>query len=355
MSRAEFRIIVFFSSDYRMSIDNKGLPERFFSLFPRYKQWEIAECLYPGEDGRKKQSRLSRWNKGIEPIPMDVLDRVVDLGLASWDWLLTGKGEGKDANTASPPTPKAILRDPDAPVPGVIFMTTDRDWLSPEARAAADTSARTQTAVVDGMADPISPPKKTALIPVRGDSMEPVLLDKQYAAVNWEDMGFKGDGGIYVVEVIDGEGEEPELFVKHCFQRGDMYVLQSVKPGVDNLTFPVKHVSRMWQVIGTWFIGKGKPAVLGHSAHAPVKYEPVQADSEFNPIDVVFDLQVAFLGILNTLSTAGKHIAAGKTLVEYEGNPVLIEGLRAVSRISLRVADRLESYRRPSQNQDRTA
>ncbi len=86
-----------------MSLDFNGLPGRFFSLFPRYKQREIAECLYPGEDSKKRQPQISRWSKGLDPIPMEALDRVVDLGLADWNWLLTGQGE--------PPTPKELREE----------------------------------------------------------------------------------------------------------------------------------------------------------------------------------------------------------------------------------------------------
>lgn len=95
-----------------MPINHKQLPGRFFALFPRFKQREIAEFLYPGENAEKRQSQISRWKNGKEPIPWDVLEKVVDKGLIDWNNLLGGS-EAAALNKKPPEASGGRLHDVD--------------------------------------------------------------------------------------------------------------------------------------------------------------------------------------------------------------------------------------------------
>lgn len=101
-----------------MPINHKHLQERFFSLFPRFKQREIAEFLYPGENAEKRQSQISRWKNGKEPIPWDVLEKVVDKGLIDWNSLLGVPGASA-----------VDKRPPEAGASGGLLQDVDKTFI----------------------------------------------------------------------------------------------------------------------------------------------------------------------------------------------------------------------------------
>ena len=270
IARVNIRVYFFFYSRFRMSINHNGLPDRFFSLFPRYKQREIAEYLYPEEGSDKKQSQISRWKTRREPIPWDALERVVEKGLADWNYLLSGSG---DSQTANVPASNQVEKQEEAPTKALKFpplvdipgpsgkrFSFSGDQLPTRGQAAGGRAG----IEFDDYGEPRVMSNGLLGIPVHGDSMSPVILDKQLALIDMEREGFETNDGIYVVYVQEpGPQDERKeqitgTFVKRVQWEEDTYYLKSANDAYSPFPVYVDHC-RIWPVLGIWFDGMGQP------------------------------------------------------------------------------------------------
>lgn len=175
----------------------------------------------------------------------------------------------KDVHNSTVPNPLSLdhLADLQAP-PGSRPMSTGNsfdkavEWWEDNqpmwvvrGAAAADDSGGMRVPDSDDIVDPITPPTGITLVPVQGDSMEPVLLDGQYAIIDKERAGFEEDGGIVVAVVVEDETTY-KTYIKRCRRRGEDYMLQSIN---NYPPIPVRaDRCHIWPVIGVWFAGKGK-------------------------------------------------------------------------------------------------
>lgn len=73
--------------------DNKGIAERYFSLFPHKNQIELAEKF------KVTPTTVSEWAKGKKQIPWRRLEAATNDFNVSWDWLLLGKKTQVGQNT----------------------------------------------------------------------------------------------------------------------------------------------------------------------------------------------------------------------------------------------------------------
>lgn len=129
--------------------------------------------------------------------------------------------------------------------------------------AAADESSGTRVPDTDDFGDPINPPPGLLGVPVKGDSMSPVILNGQYVLIDQSREGFETDGGIVVAAIrepdADDDRSEPMTgtFVKRCYQGDGIYYFTSINE-YSPFSAWIDHC-RIWPVIGVWFAGKGKP------------------------------------------------------------------------------------------------
>lgn len=70
--------------------------QRIRAIRGRMTQTDFAKVL-----GVYKQNYISRYERGRVPSP-DLLIKIADLGKASLDWLLTGKGKGPSVKAKAP-------------------------------------------------------------------------------------------------------------------------------------------------------------------------------------------------------------------------------------------------------------
>jgi phage repressor protein C with HTH and peptisase S24 domain len=104
----------------------------------------------------------------------------------------------------------------------------------------------------------IEPPEGLTLVPVKGESMLPTLLDGQYAMVDKTREGLEVNGQIVVVVSADEDGNYLSR-IKRCFRKGQDFRFTSInEEGNPPFDLSVK-VCRIWPVIGVWFAGKGEP------------------------------------------------------------------------------------------------
>lgn len=116
----------------------------------------------------------------------------------------------------------------------------------------------------DDYGEPLKMPKGLLGVPVYGESMSPVILDKQLALIDLEREGFEKDDGIYVVSVMEpdarDERTEPVVgtFVKRVQHEEDTYYLKSVNDQYSPFPVYIDHC-RLWPVIGVLFDDQGVP------------------------------------------------------------------------------------------------
>lgn len=209
----------------------------------------FLEEKYPGMS-RSAQSKelgfpyttVREWLNGRR-MPDKALIRLKELG-CDISWLLAGGSDRKEVDVRI----ETRIIDQGWPVRGL---------------AAADESGGTRVPDIDDLDDPIHPPEGLTCIPVKGDSMSPVLLDGQYAMIDAEREGFEVDGGIVVAYIRepnpDDERTEPMTgtFVKRCYKGEGVYYFTSIN---EYSPFDAwQDHCRIWPVIGVWFAGKGKP------------------------------------------------------------------------------------------------
>lgn len=99
-------------------------------------------------------------------------------------------------------------------------------------------------------------PSSLALVPVKGDSMAPLILSGNYVMIDYSREGFEVDGDVVVTTIVDPDWERhekmPGTFVKRCFKRDEKYYwFTSV-----NSVFPPfcawQENCRVWPILGVW-------------------------------------------------------------------------------------------------------
>ena len=70
-----------------MSLNNKEIAKRYFSLFAVKNQTKLADAL------GITPSAVSDWKNGRRAVPWEKLTQVVEEMGVTWDWLLAGRGE----------------------------------------------------------------------------------------------------------------------------------------------------------------------------------------------------------------------------------------------------------------------
>jgi Predicted transcriptional regulator len=243
------------------------------------KQLGCKTIVAAAEKLNVPRSSLDRWTKG------DWIGREGFTALAqhhcNLHWLLTGWGEERvpihpdyfsnldlahDLVERERDEMRDLVNDAvesnaiDKPI--VLTRILTNSWPV-RGLAAADDSGGTRVPDTDDLDEPIIPPEGLTAIPVKGDSMSPVLLDGQYALIDAEREGFEVDGGIVVASIREPDyGDERSesmtgTFVKRCYKGDGIYYFTSIN---EYSPFDAwwDHC-RIWPVIGIWFAGHGKP------------------------------------------------------------------------------------------------
>lgn len=128
--------------------------------------------------------------------------------------------------------------------------------------AAADDSAGTRVPDTDEAGDSIQCPPGLTLVPVKGDSMSPLVLPGQYVMIDREREGFEVNGGVVVASILDPDWDNrerrPGTFVKRCFSGDGFFYFTSINSAYSPFSAWQKHC-RIWPVLGVWFAGRGRP------------------------------------------------------------------------------------------------
>lgn len=200
--------------------------------------------------------QIGKFIDGAEP-RRSALESIINGTGCNPVWLLTGIGEPFTSDSEKSNIESASKMDA-LPFPSGTKRIQPGFGGWPITKPCAANSL--QGVEVDHLNDEyetIMPPPGLMLVPVNGDSMEPLLLHGQYAMIEKDREGFEGNGGIYVVEAIDANGER-ETYIKRCRKTKNMFSCISLKEGHDTFDVPAEQC-RLWPVIGVWFAGKGRP------------------------------------------------------------------------------------------------
>lgn len=129
--------------------------------------------------------------------------------------------------------------------------------------ASADEAAGSRAPNIDEGGEIISCPAGIVLVPVRGDSMAPLLSSGQYAVIDREREGFETNGGVVVASILDNDWERrermPGTFVKRCFRGDGFYYFTSIDSTCPPFSSWQDHC-RIWPVLGVWFGKQKMPA-----------------------------------------------------------------------------------------------
>lgn len=229
--------------------------------------------------GASKNTVLRYLSGDSEPSVSEVL-RVSEVTGYDVSWIMTGKIAGDRAlkQVEKPEEPPAHVKPQPAPDPlltafpaGAIKMKprpakiANPEWWqndSPTWQVTGGAAAGSPDGGWQGDEyhdEAVVPPEGITLVPVGGDSMEPLLLPGQYALIDKEREGFEVNGGLVVAVIVGNDNDmASQTYVKRCYVENDVYRLVSINKQYQ--PFAVKRSQcRIWPVIGTWYAGKGKP------------------------------------------------------------------------------------------------
>lgn len=219
---------------------------------------------------------IGKWKKGISRPSYEALAKISELTGRTIDYFITGhiinlhyqdnpidsatyditpiySGKEKPTNSV----------DIDRSTSGRDSERLDQSLRWPvRGLAAADDTGGSRVPDVDDIDEPIAPPTGITLVPVKGDSMSPLILSGQYAMIDSTREGFEDNGGIVVASILEpdaaDERREPMTgtIIKRCYDLGDRYNFVSINNYPPFTAF--KDHCRVWPVIGVWFGGMGK-------------------------------------------------------------------------------------------------
>lgn len=222
------------------------------------------------------QASLSEWANYKKQVPWDKLALAKELSGKSWDWILgatDADAGGEEVTLANPATIAQDMPASNARLPKNIDDTTPaRNYFTPGAAAAYTATATIHGGFSDDteeMWDDITIPERTHFIQIIGDSMAPLVLDRQYVAVGPEyipgDYKTPQDREVVVVSVFiryDEYGESDEshegVYCKRIHNDGDKWHFTSINPTGESFTVH-KANCRIRPVLGVWFAGQGRP------------------------------------------------------------------------------------------------
>lgn len=250
---------------------------------------KIIEFLFPGKSrqfvadtiGVSNEARIRLYESGS--VPETPVLQYFDRAGISVEWLLLNKGkmllcdrspESKNDVESTVDLPPVVA----VPQPNAIRRRGDQDAEHPIVRlpVIGDVAARESGGTRSGMFDDGEPfwddveiPETTHMVKVRGDSMEPMIMDGQYAMVGPEYRVALGDAPkhreIVVAEIIvnnpDMEGSDSPyegVFCKRVQDGESAWHFSSINPTGEAFTI-AKEDCRLWPVVGVWFAGRGRP------------------------------------------------------------------------------------------------
>lgn len=248
--------------------NTKEINKRFFSLIGEKKRIELAALLGVG------QSMISTWVTGKKQVPWDKLAYAKELSGKSWDWMLGATedaGLDDEISSINQPTPPEDMPQPNALLPANIDDEKPAQRFPALGKAAAKDKfngnhggfSEDQYVVWDD----ITIPETTHFIQVSGDSMDPMILDGQYAMVGpqyfGKDAHLKSREIVIVQVSIADEGQAgmdgpwEGVYCKRIQDGGDIWHFTSINPAGESFTAE-KANCRIWPVIGVYFAGRGR-------------------------------------------------------------------------------------------------
>lgn len=202
-----------------------------------------------------REGSIADWESGAD-INNRALAAIVKRG-GSLAYLLLGDGSPISKHPVVNAAPAIVIQNPRAEITVIGYAAADN--------VHASKAQMLQPQDMDEECPRILMSPHEALVRIMGDSMAPVILDGQYAVIEYQEFPPSPRNGSLVIVRID-EGEDgkyeryPGYYCKRFQDGGSMAIFTSVN--VDPIRHPpfsaLKANCRMWEVTGVRFAGQGK-------------------------------------------------------------------------------------------------